>query len=73
MIGRERAVGIRAEFRQEMDGGKTGKRAVERERVECVIVPVFELFLDVEKRVENGGSVWFKKREKMARFGREGR
>ena len=73
MIGRERTVGIRLEFWQEMNGGKTGKRAIECETVECVIVPIFELFLDVKKRVENGDSVWFKKREEMARFGRERR
>lgn len=71
MIGRERTVGIRLEFGQEMNGGKTGERAIESKFIECVDVSIFELFLDVKKSTENGGSVGVKKRQKMARFGRE--
>ena len=73
MIGRERTVGIRLEFGQEVDGGKTGEGAIESEVLENCSIPVFELILDIEQRIKNGVSVGVKKREKMARLGKEGR
>ena len=73
MIGRERTVGIWLEFGQEVDGGKTGEGAIESEVFENCSIPVFELILDIEQRIKNGVSVGVKKREKMARLGKEGR
>ena len=60
MIGRERTVGIRLEFGQEVDGGKTGERAIESEVFERFGIPIFELILDIEERIENGVSVGVK-------------
>ena len=62
MSRRERTVGIRLEFGQEVDGGKTGERAIESEVIEDCRIPVFELILDIEQRVENGVSVGVKKK-----------
>ena len=51
MIGRERTVGIRLEFGQEVDGGKTGEGAIESEVFENCSIPVFELILNIEQRI----------------------